>query len=272
MKFPVYSDTENDFFKVSMVSSGHIFAESGRRIERPTGRDDWLLLYIARGNETFFLEREMTAVAGAFILFKPHEKQMHFNRQNATAEFYYVHFRSTDENFCEMFGFVTSRVYPVPPSPAVCELFESLLSEMKGKLSNYEKLCTLKLYEILFSLQRMVYGGGERGKPEADRVFSVIQKMNTEYASDTSLSDYAAACGFSKYYFSRLFKKITGRTPMEYRNEIRLEHAKEMLEDSRYSVREIADKTGFSSSSYFCDAFKKRFGISPAGYRETHLR
>jgi AraC-like DNA-binding protein len=71
----------------------------------------------------------------------------------------------------------------------------------------------------------------------------------------------------SKYHFLRVFKSITGKTPIEYRNTIRLEHAKELLLDSDHSVTEIADITGFESNVYFCNAFKAKTGFSPSEFR-----
>ena len=50
---------------------------------------------------------------------------------------------------------------------------------------------------------------------------------------------------------------------MEYRLRIRMENAKEMLEEGVPSVSEISEKVGFSSAAHFSDSFKKFVGISP---------
>ena len=93
--------------------------------------------------------------------------------------------------------------------------------------------------------------------------------MNKEYQQERSLKDYAALCHMSKFHFTRVFKEITGRTPLEYRNKIRLDHAKELLTDTSYSIGEIGRRVGYSSNIYFCDAFKKRYGISPTAYKKS---
>ena len=76
----------------------------------------------------------------------------------------------------------------------------------------------------------------------------------------------------SKFHFLRTFKEITGVSPIEYRAQIRLEHAAELLSDSNMTVGEIALQLGFSSQGYFCDAFKKSFGESPSSYRKNAVK
>lgn len=77
MNLNAYQDTDEGIAGVSVVSSGHIFAQKGRRISRPNGRSDFLLFYVAAGKELFFLDREAVAEEGSFIFFRPFERQEH---------------------------------------------------------------------------------------------------------------------------------------------------------------------------------------------------
>ena len=103
---------------------------------------------------------------------------------------------------------------------------------------------------------------------EADKIAFVIQMMNREYAKEHTLADYAEICNMSKFHFLRVFKEITGASPVEYKNKIRMEHAIEFLQDGETPIGEIAEQVGFSSAAYFCDAFKKKYGVSPSSYRK----
>ncbi len=73
-------------------------------------------------------------------------------------------------------------------------------------------------------------------------------------------------CHMSKYHFLRVFKSVTGATPLDYRDRIRIDHAKELLKNSNFSVSEISESLGFSSLAYFSAAFKKATGLSPTEY------
>jgi AraC-like DNA-binding protein len=73
----------------------------------------------------------------------------------------------------------------------------------------------------------------------------------------------------SKFHFLRVFKSITGVSPLEYRSNIRLDHAKELLTDTSIPINEVGRSVGYSSDRYFCDAFKAKTGMSPSRYRKS---
>ena len=74
----------------------------------------------------------------------------------------------------------------------------------------------------------------------------------------------------SKFHFFRIFEDITGTSPLKYRNNIRLDHAKELLSDTNSPISEIGWTVGFSSNTYFCDAFKAKVGMTPSQYRKMN--
>lgn len=267
MIFNAYAEQTQSAAGISIVSCGHIFAKSGREIYRPHGRDDWLLFYIAKENETFYLRDTVTAGAGSFVIFAPGECQHHLYEGSKTAEFYYVHFKCEDGVVLD-----TSRVYELPFDRRICDIFEELLEETVQKAPQYQKLCAYKLLELLTLLEREVGHNAHPQKESYDRIAAVIAHMNRFYASELTLCDYAAMCSMSKYHFLRVFGQIVGTTPLDYRNNIRLEHAAELLTDKRLSVEEIGRQTGFASASYFSSAFKKKFGLSPKQYRTERTR
>lgn len=267
MRFSAYSDTKDGIFGFCVKSAGHIFAEYGRAIKRPRGRDDFLLFYVAKGSEHFYLETEEDAGEGSFILFAPNEKQEHICLYEKTAEFYFVHFEAPDG--FEPFSLESSRLYHTAPTSKVRDLFEAIITELERKEGFYGELSAASLLTLLGLLARRT--GKESGTTEqyADRITPVIQSMSREYDKNYTLEEYARVAGMSKYHFLRVFKRITGLSPIEYRSRIRLEHAKELLEDATVPIGEIGLSLGYVSPSYFCDAFKKKTGISPQKYRDS---
>ncbi|MBQ4638787.1 MAG: helix-turn-helix transcriptional regulator [Clostridia bacterium] len=269
MKFSAYAEQKETVFNFSLVSCGHIFAEPKREIRRPNGRDDWLLLYIAKGEDTFYFDECVIAKAGSFVIFAPNQKQHHINNTDHTAEFYYVHFKC--DNLSDCFALDTSKVYELNFSRQICNVFEEIIEETLNKAMFYEKMCLYKLMHLFCAFEREVAHNNLPEKENYDRVARVIQHINKYYNSDLALLDYAKMCNMSKYHFLRVFSGIVGKTPLEYKNNIRLEHSAELLIDEKLSVEEISFLVGYSSASYFSSAFKKKYGVSPKKYQQRKL-
>ncbi len=81
-----------------------------------------------------------------------------------------------------------------------------------------------------------------------------------------SLRQVASELGVSYGYLSTAFAKTYGENFKSYLANVRAEHARELLMERKYKIYEIADRTGYGSSRYFTDAFKRRYGISPVDY------
>ena len=268
MIFNAYQNTNTDLFGISIVSSGHIFAEQGRTISRPNGRSDYLLFYVAKGSEHLFLNTEVELTEGSFVIFRPFEKQLHIQKSPKISEFYFVHFNAP-EGF-DLFGLESSVAYFSKPSTKIIDLFEEIINELQSKQPVYEKLCATKLFNIFFLLKRKCERATNPLGQYTDKISFIIQKMNIEYEKNYSLEDYAQMCCMSKYHFLRVFKDVTGCSPIDYRNSIKLEHAKELLCETDNTIDEISMSVGYTSNAYFCNAFKSKFGISPSLYRKKY--
>lgn len=69
--------------------------------------------------------------------------------------------------------------------------------------------------------------------------------------------------GMSRTKLFNRVREVTGQTPKQLLNEVRLFAADKLLAEGTMSVSEIADATGWSSVSYFSKSFKRRFGRNP---------
>lgn len=101
-----------------------------------------------------------------------------------------------------------------------------------------------------------------------------LSQIIDEEISDTNLNNdvIASKMNMSRASFYNKFKNLTGETPNEYINNIRLARAKQMLTaDAGLSIAEISDSLGFNSPNYFSRKFKEKFGMSPAAYRQDRI-
>ncbi|HIT89431.1 MAG TPA: response regulator [Candidatus Merdenecus merdavium] len=98
-------------------------------------------------------------------------------------------------------------------------------------------------------------------------IMDAISYMEKHYSEKITLAMVANVISFSPEYFSRLFMKETGMNFVVYLNNIRMKNAVKLLETTNLKVYEIAEKSGYSSLSYFSTAFKKKFGQNPYEYQ-----
>lgn len=76
----------------------------------------------------------------------------------------------------------------------------------------------------------------------------------------------AKVAGFSKFHFSREFKRVSSYTVVTYLNLLRIEKAKGMLSSGEHTVSETAEECGFHNLSYFSKTFREQTGITPSEY------
>jgi AraC-like DNA-binding protein len=85
---------------------------------------------------------------------------------------------------------------------------------------------------------------------------------------NVDLSRIARELNVSPNYLARAFR-LSGETPMRYLISHRLHLASSLLTENRFAVKEVALSCGFISSSHFCSAFKRAYGISPSLFAAT---
>lgn len=98
----------------------------------------------------------------------------------------------------------------------------------------------------------------------------IMKYINKNYSSDISLKSIADNFYLNPSYVSQLFKKETGTTYSKYLVQLRIEKAKELLQNSGLSISEISEATGFNDYFYFLKTFKKMVGVSPGKYIPFH--
>lgn len=77
----------------------------------------------------------------------------------------------------------------------------------------------------------------------------------------------AAQSGISEVYLRKLFASGLGTTPRQYVIDIRIQKAKQLLEENKYSVSEIAEMCGFTNIYHFCRTFKSSVNMTPSEYK-----
>lgn len=168
-----------------------------------------------------------------------------------------------------------------------CVFYEHMNEDMEGNVKRinlsieeflgvkFEIICSRRgdseiLREWFERACTQEYGIRKKDNTRASLIRRSIIYMQEHYKEDLSLADVSHNIGLSGNYFSHLFKKETGKTYVEYLNEIRLREVMKELKKSDEKILTIASKHGFQNLEYFSRFFKKHTGESPAKWRKLN--
>ena len=105
---------------------------------------------------------------------------------------------------------------------------------------------------------------------DSEVITAAMGYINSHFREELSLDDVAEFAGFSRYYFSRSFKKQTGYSFKDYLCQKRLQVAMDLLIRSNCSMREVAIESGFGSVATFNRVFREKKGCTPTQYRAIY--
>lgn len=168
--------------------------------------------------------------------------------------------------------------------PSIYDKLKSLLLEIKDEyLSSSTSFSEVSIYsktlEIITLIGRSRAAAGmETPSPDAPRkheeyiekFIEICNYISAHCSDELNLEAVASMSGFSKFYFSRLFKQFTNVSFYKYVNQKRIEKAAEMLTEPNISITNVALSCGFESLSSFIRMFKIVKGCTPTEFRNMY--
>ena len=119
----------------------------------------------------------------------------------------------------------------------------------------------LKMYYEIYSLAE------DLNEQTDETIVKAKQYIHENFGKEFSFSELCHKLSISPSYLRARFKNYTGVTISEYRDNLRIDSAKEMLESGLFSLKEIAFILGYCDPYHFSKAFKKSKGISPSAIK-----
>ena len=189
-----------------------------------------------------------------------------------------THYKKSDNGFMDISIFVKN-LRPIGEAVGKCFQDDEMQSLYKlfdmayGFFAEAKEISDGRRYVILNSLGDAIYQilGAiyAKGKNKDIRIQNFTEKMEANISNtEFNLSREIDRLGYSKGYFRKVFKEITGESPVNYFNRIKIENAKKEFEHYGKSrnIKDVALASGFKDQYYFSRVFRKIEGMCPQAY------
>lgn len=103
------------------------------------------------------------------------------------------------------------------------------------------------------------------------KILPAIEYIAKNYTKPIRNDELSSVTGLSTVYFRKLFKEVTGESPINYIKSIKIKKACKILQSDYSSISDIAYSLGYNNVYEFSRDFKKHIGISPLKYAKQHL-
>ena len=149
------------------------------------------------------------------------------------------------------------------------EIYEAKKDESESKITTQVRTKIILLQFILEMWKKgFVIENDTSGRNTVEK--EMVSYIQQNFTGKISLKEFGEQFHLSEKYISRYFKEHFHITLSQYITHLRLEHAKQLLQDTDIPVTEIAMQSGYQNVSYFIRSFQKAYAVSPLKYRKNN--
>lgn len=183
---------------------------------------------------------------------------------------YWIGFKGKNMDDRVAAGFLQPRkpVYHIGYSTQIISLYkDAMQAAMEEKAYMQQLLAGIvnHLIGLMYALERNIVL--DKNAAHVNMVMRAQQHIRESLESTLSIQDIADMLGVSYSTLRKQFKEYTGLSPATYQQDLKLQHAKELLTTTNLSIKEIAYRLNFDSPDYFSAKFKIKTGRKPSEMR-----
>ena len=234
---------------------------------------EYQLLYIIEGGGVFHSRTvpEARLKEGDFFLLFPGEWHSYHPTGPRGWKKYWIGFRGHNMDDRVRAGFLspTKPIYHVGFSDKIVQLYRSAYDAALAEEAYSQQVMAgivNHLIGLMYSLERNIELKS-RNQEHVNMINRAQLRIRESLESSLTIQQVAEEMGVSYSNFRKLFKEHTGLSPAVYRQDLRLQRAKELLTTTDLSIKEIAYRLNFESPDYFSSKFRVKTGRKPSDLR-----
>ncbi|HIR56672.1 MAG TPA: helix-turn-helix transcriptional regulator [Candidatus Gallacutalibacter pullicola] len=233
------------------------------------------LFFVTRGHGSFRVGNDILPIkANDLIIVNPHVEHTETGSPDTPLEYIVLGIDGVDFHF-ENEGQNSYRKFSNSAGvPEMTFFLETMVREAEGRAANYEAICQGILDAFLAKLTQVeaISFTPSSGKRSSRECAIVKRYIDNNYQENITLDSLAEMTHVSKYYLVHSFHRENGISPITYLIKRRIRESKYLLQNTDYTLSQIAQMLGFSSQSYFSQSFKRQELVSPKEYRKRSKR
>ena len=247
----------------NVAQSGYIIGGLKHSVSR-TGYNSFGLYGVLKGEVVLKIKNKTyKAHAGDTLFFSQEDAHTVVNGGDVPYKAYFLYLYGPEvkgfyDSFQSKFGYVMTGFIP----PSLADAVQQITTMIRSGNENKYLISSL-LYNLLTELLQKCDGSDGR-----DGITDAIKYVMEHYKEKITLDTLSSMAFMDKFYFIRQFHSLTGYTPKEYQNELRLNEALSLLKNTDLSVTAIANEVGFADSRGLIALIKNRKGCSPSQLRK----
>jgi AraC-like DNA-binding protein len=224
-----------------------------------------IMAFCTGGQAHYTIDGKDYSVKKGDVLFFPKGK-LHAGVSHATDPWsYYVILFDTayTDDFSENVLYSLNNIISMTNISMSQGLFQDIYHEWTAKKTGYILQSRCRIMEIVCLLLRNIETSG-RNTRHSEAIDRVLHFMADNYKENYTIDQLCHLVGYSPSHFQFVFKKVTGKTVIQYQNDMKINKARDMLQYRSCNVTEAALHVGFNDIYYFSKLFKKKTGQNPS--------
>lgn len=241
-------------------------------ILREMGQNQYILFFCISDGGLLRIENKAYKLSsGSIAILPPNTSHEYCTEKGQIWEFYWLRISGTDiELLLEHVTHTKGYIYEKLDLHIIIEKIESIFSERFLEASDiYDIRVSQVLSEILHEFLLKIYSA--KGSKNPALFEKILRELELNYKNQLNINQMAKENFISVQYLIKVFKTKTEYTPYEYLKKYRIMKSCDLLAYSDKTINEIAEETGFASTSNFIAQFKKEKCLTPGKYRKKFL-